>query len=175
MNRDEMVDALQQLGFQRQSTVSGKWRGAFFKSNGEKSMLVLVRTRGVDVLVSTLTREEMTTPDGMLRVSSQRPGDNFGEYYYTDSTVNIHQRALKVAELFVSQEPINDEYFDTIGIGRREWGRTYGNNSIPRPRNSSSGGGSELYDAICGEPGESAYLGDGVWVNSDGSMEDRGR
>lgn len=68
MNRDEMVDALQQLGFQRQSTVSGKWRGAFFKSNGEKSMLVLVRTRGVDVLVSTLTREEMTTPEGLLRV-----------------------------------------------------------------------------------------------------------
>ena len=32
-----------------------------------------------------------------------------------------------------------------------------------------------IYDAIAHEDGEDAYLGDGIWVRPDGSMDDRGR
>lgn len=33
----------------------------------------------------------------------------------------------------------------------------------------------ELYKAVSIEDGEDAYLGDGVWISSDGSLDDRGR
>lgn len=32
----------------------------------------------------------------------------------------------------------------------------------------------EIYDAVEGAEGEDAYLGDGMWIKSDGSLEDRG-
>jgi len=33
----------------------------------------------------------------------------------------------------------------------------------------------DIYEAIAPEPGEDAYLGDGVWIRADGSTDDRGR
>ena len=33
----------------------------------------------------------------------------------------------------------------------------------------------EIYDAAAGEDGEDAYLGDGMWIRSDGTLEDEGR
>lgn len=175
MTRDEMVAALQAMGFKRQSTVSAKWKGALFHSNGGKTMLVLVRTRGVDVLVSTLTRDEMSTADGLLRVSSQRPGDNFGDFCYTDSPVDIHTHVVALAELFLKNEPIPGEYFSKLGIGRSQWARTYGNNSHRSPAAQARSEMQEIYEAACGADGEPAYLGDGVWVTAGGSLEDRGR
>ncbi|MEZ5646020.1 MAG: hypothetical protein R3E94_03250 [Burkholderiaceae bacterium] len=33
----------------------------------------------------------------------------------------------------------------------------------------------DIYHAAAGEDGEDAYLGDGVWIRPDGSLDDRGR
>lgn len=33
----------------------------------------------------------------------------------------------------------------------------------------------DIYDAVAGEEGCDAYLGDGVWISPDGSLDDRGR
>lgn len=33
----------------------------------------------------------------------------------------------------------------------------------------------DIYDAAAGENGEDAYLGDGVWIKPDGSLDDRER
>lgn len=33
----------------------------------------------------------------------------------------------------------------------------------------------EIYNAIAHEDGEDAYLGDGIWISADGSLDDRGR
>lgn len=32
----------------------------------------------------------------------------------------------------------------------------------------------DVYDAVAGDDGEDAYLGDGVWLSSEGSLHDRG-
>lgn len=41
--------------------------------------------------------------------------------------------------------------------------------------NESRSSMQEIYDAIAPDPGEDVYLGDGIWLRSDGGMEDRGR
>lgn len=33
----------------------------------------------------------------------------------------------------------------------------------------------EIYEAVAGSDGEEAYLGDGIWIKPDGSLDDRGR
>lgn len=33
----------------------------------------------------------------------------------------------------------------------------------------------DIYEAIAPEYGEDAYIGDGIWIRADGSMDDRGR
>lgn len=46
--------------------------------------------------------------------------------------------------------------------------------SLPESTRSDMG---DIYEAIAPEPesGEDAYLGDGIWVRADGSLDDRGR
>lgn len=33
----------------------------------------------------------------------------------------------------------------------------------------------DIYDAVAGKEGEDAYLGDGMWIRPDGSLDDRGQ
>lgn len=168
--RDEMIAKLFEMGFKPQATVSRKWKNAFFYNDGEKTLFILVRTRGIDLLETPLKREEMTGNDGLLRVSMHREGDRFGEYYYTDSQIPINETVIEVASRFIQGLDIDSTYFQKVGIGRSEWGAKYGKNS---ERINDGGDLSDVYDAVCGEPGEPAYLGDGVWISPDGSLDDR--
>jgi len=170
VTRDEMIAQLFEMGFKPQATVSQKWKNAFFFSNGERTLFVLVRARGIDLLETPLKREEMTRDDGLLRVSMHREGDRFGEYYYTDSHIPINETVIEVATRFIQGLDIDSTYFQKVGIGRSEWGAKYGENS---KRLNDGGDHSDVYDAVCAEPGEPAYLGDGVWISPDGSLDDR--
>lgn len=48
--------------------------------------------------------------------------------------------------------------------------RAYYESLSPSVRNEMR----DIYDAAAGEDGEDAYLGDGVWIRPDGSLDDRG-
>lgn len=170
MTRVELISKLFEMGFKPQSTASRKWKNAFFFYNGEKTLFILVRTRGIDLLETPLKWEEMTNEDGLLRVSMHREGDRFGEYYYTDSHTLIHERVIEAASFFVKKLDIDASYFQKTGIGRSEWIEKYGETS---KRQNDGGDLTDIYHAVCGEPGEPAYLGDGVWISPDGSLDDR--
>lgn len=57
-----------------------------------------------------------------------------------------------------------------IELWRKE--RTQYFDSLPESTHSDM---RDIYDAIAPEDGEDAYLGDGIWVRADGSLDDRGR
>ncbi|WP_159690507.1 hypothetical protein [Cognatazoarcus halotolerans] len=169
-----MVAMLFDMGFKTQTTASQKWKQALFFINGEKTLFVLVRTRGVDVLETPLKREEMTNPDGLLSVTMRRTGDRFAEFFYTDSHLPVNERVLEIASHFVNNLNIDQSHFQKIGIGRREWGEKYGEKS-KRSNRENSGSLCSLYADLAIEEGEDVYLSDGVWLSSDGSLHDRGR
>lgn len=148
-----------------------KWKLALAQSNGTHTMVVLVRARGVDLLITPLAVEEMLNSDRKLSVSMQRTGDRFVEYNYTESEASLHQQTLSAASLFVSKQPIDDSYFQKVGIGRSEWASKHGSKS----KTMEKGAMSELYQALGNGDGEPVYLSDGVWLDSGGSLEDRGR
>lgn len=152
-----------------------KWKLALAQSNGTHTMVVLVRARGVDLLVTPLAVEEMLNSDRKLSVSMQRAGDRFVEYNYTESEASLHQQTLSAASLFVREQPIDDSYFQRVGIGRSEWASKHGNKANAKAKAPEKGGMSDVYEALGNGDGEPVYLSDGVWLDAGGSLEDRGR
>lgn len=172
LTRDELIAELFNLGFKPHSTASAKWKTACFFRNGDKTLYILIRVRGIDLLETPLKPGDMLNHRGFLSVSMQREGDRFVEYAYTDSSLSIHERVLDAASMFVQQGELDPTYFQRVGIGPKEWGGKYGNKSKHLP-GSSGGGLSDLYYAASAGDGEPAYLGDGMWVTAGGRLEDR--
>jgi len=114
--------------------------------------------------------EEMLNSDRKLSVV-HRADDRFVEYNYTESEVSIHSQALSAVSLFVSNQPIDESYFQKVGIGRSEWASKHGTKAKAREQGSMS----SLYQDLSHGDGEPVYLSDGVWLGADGSLEDRGR
>ena len=172
MTIDELLSELVSMGFKCHSTASGKWKVALFHRIGVRTLVVLVRRRGVDLLETPLHHHEMINEDGLLRVSVRREGDRFAELAYLESEVSIHNRVLHVCSQFAQGGDIADENFKRLGIGPKEWGAKYGD----RGKNKQGSAGSEMRDiyyAASSGDGEAAYLGDGMWITPSGSLEDR--
>lgn len=175
MTRDEMLSALFKLGFKVQSTASRKWKAAFFIRKSDKTLLVLVRSRGVDLFETSQTRDAMTNEDGTLSVRVSDEGNRFGECNYTHNELNVNNTVVEAAARFAEGAALSPELFQKTGIGRTEWAHSFGDLSKKRERADSDNSLSDIYYAASSGDGGPAYLGDGTWINSDGSIEDRGR
>lgn len=170
LTRDELIDELKAHGFRMGATASMKWRVALARANKSHTMVVLIRARGVDLLITPLAVKDMLNSEGKLSVSMQRAGDRFVEYNYTESEAPVHQQVISVASLFVQDQSIDDSYFQKVGIGRGEWANKHGG----KAREQQEGSMSEVYQALGHGDGEPVYLSDGVWLGSDGSLKDEG-
>ena len=169
ITRFQLIDALHAAGFKHHTLASSKWRNGLWYTNKKGSLLVLVRARGVDVLVSPLKVHEMVNEKGDLKVMTQREGHLFGEYNYTDSGEDIHAKVLAVVDCFVHENPFEDDFFTKVGISRREWAKKYGAKTIEQEARLEM---QEIYECISIGDGQPAYMGDGVWVTSDGELID---
>jgi len=176
MTRIAMIEELRRLGFSYLPTVSSKWQGSLHLVVASQTLIVLIRSRGVDIMMTSAAPKSLLNLKGQLSVRTQEAGVRFGEYNYTDSDIEIHSSVVSHAQEFVQGLRMDDSYFVRKGIGRSEWGAKYGSRSGSAQRTASDGGGglSELYAAVSGGDGESAYLGDGVWIGPGGQLDDRG-
>lgn len=163
--RDDMVDCLLRMSFRPYATVSAKWRHALHHWNGEKSLFVLVRKNGVDLLETPLKSEELMRSDGCLSVSMRRNGDRVAEYFYADNQLPIHDLVLEAATLFCQKKEIDSQFFQKMGVGKTEL--------IHRIKSQRECDLSELYQELADDVGEDVYLSDGVWLSADGGMSER--
>lgn len=178
MTQTEFIDELLAWGYKRHSTASKRWKVALVYRNAQRTLVVLIRRHGVDLLESPLTAEQMTNEDGLLSISMQREGDRFAEFGYTEADTSIHDIALYVASLVAQDKLVADELLARRGIGPREWALKYGELSKGPQRRvaadvTEGGTMDDVYDAVSNGDAEDAYLGDGMWIRSDGSTYDR--
>jgi hypothetical protein len=173
MNQIEFIGELLDWGYKRHSTASKRWRIALVRRNAEKTLIVLIRRHGVDLLESPLTPDQMTNEDGLLSISMHREGDRFAELGYMEAGTSVHDRALLIASHIAQDKPVADELFERRGIGPKEWSLKYG--ELAKSEGSAlavdlSDGGTmkDVYDAVSNGDGEDAYLGDGMWISSNG-------
>lgn len=163
--RDDMVNGLFHLGFRPQSTVSAKWMHSFHYRNGEKTLFVLVRRNGVDLLETPLKAEDMTRADGCLSVSMRRSGDRVAEYFYADNQLSVNDLVFEVATLFSEGREIDHECFQKLGAGKTEL--------IQRAKAQREWDLSNIYQELAVDVGGDVYLSDGVWLSKDGVMTER--
>ena len=148
------------------------------RRNAQKTLVVLIRRHGIDLLESPLAPEQMTNDDGLLSISMQREGDRFVELGYTESDTSIHDLALLIASYIAQEKPVADELFKRRGIGPTEWALKYGELAKKATRQvgvDTTEGGTmkDVYDAVSNGDGEDAYLGDGMWIRSGGGTYER--
>lgn len=179
MNQTEFVGELLAWGYKRHSTASKRWKIALARRNAERTLVVLIRRHGVDLLESPLTPDEMANEDGLLSISMQREGDRFAELGYTEVGTSIHDRALLIASYIAQDRPVADELFERLEIGPTEWAMKYGELAKKQLRpftvdsNDSGGSMKDVYYAVSYGDVEDAYLGDGMWINSGGGTYER--
>jgi hypothetical protein len=175
MNQDDFIEAILAWGYKLHSTASKRWRMALVRRNADKTLVVLVRRHGVDLLESSLTLDQMMNKDGLLSISMQREGDRFAELGYTEADASIHDIALFVASQIAQDKPVPDELFGRRGIGPTEWALKHGELSKKQSGASAGGDGTmkDVYDAASNGDGEDAYLGDGMWVRPGGGTYER--
>lgn len=169
MTQDELVSKLVSQGFKLQSTASRKWKVALFLRNKDKTVVILIRSRGIDVLETPCLTRDMVNRDGLLSVSVARERDRFVELSYIDSEANVHSRILDICHRAINDNAIPDSLFARIGIGRKEWGAKYGD----RGKHSASGEMRDIYYAASSGDGGDAYLGDGMWISPNGSIREK--
>jgi hypothetical protein len=169
MTQEELISEPISQGFLMQSTVSRKWKTALFFRNREKTVLFLIRSRGVDVLETSRMAREMVNDDGLLSVSVGRDGDRFAELSYIESEASVHDRVLDICYRAANDKAIPDALFTRIGIGRKEWGAKFGD----RSKRDASGEMRDIYYAASSGDGGDAYLGDGMWITPNGSIREK--
>lgn len=173
--REKMAEELRSMGFRSLSVASPKWRRALFLTVNEETMFVLIRARGVDIMLTAAPIPSLLDPNGRLRVRTSDDGIHFGEYSYTDSDVDIHPSVLSHAQEFSCGQGLDESYFVRKGIGRSEWGAKYGLRSKPTDavRSDEDGSLRDVYEGISSGDGEPVYMGDGMWLVRGGSLEER--
>ncbi len=153
--RDELINELCNLGFQKYETRCSTWMYALVATNTQQTIYILIRKRGVDFKIYNEIKETKTDEYGKLFTE----GGEIIRNYYTDSNVNLHNLAVKIANSF-----LDNEYIDANNM------TSYGKPNNKRKYKNEM---EELYDDLCVEDGEDVYLSDGVWLSSDGSMHER--
>lgn len=169
LTRYEVIQYLQNIGFETYIPRSKTWHHALIASNKIYTIYFLVRRGGVDFNIYNKTEETKIDELGKLFVT------NVAQLFrndYSKSTINIHEAVLRLASLFITDTPL-DEYL----IPKKEKPIS-AIRSTGSMRNSPKTGRSEMrdmYSAMAHEDGEDAYLGGGLWIGSDGSLLDKGR
>lgn len=171
LTRDQVLEHLQNIGFEAYIPRTSSWKYAFIASNQSQTIYFLVGKRGIDFKLYNSVRETKLDEKGKLFTD----GGDMVRNYYRDSYVNIHELILEIASRLVTNTPIDESFTSGHGKSWQEQKAEY-IRSLPKSTEAAARDEMrEIYEAISLGDGEDAYLGDGIWISSDGSLDDRGR
>lgn len=171
LTRDQVLEHLQNIGFEVYVPRTISWKYAFIASNQSQTVYFLVNKRGIDFKLYNSVRETKLDEKGKLFTDDGVMVRN----YYGQSDVNIHELILEIASRLVTNTPIDESFTSGHGKSWQEQKADY-IRSLPKSAKSAAEDEmKEIYEAISLGDGEDAYLGDGIWISNDGSWDDRGR
>lgn len=171
LTRDQVLEHLQNIGFEAYIPRTSSWKYAFIASSQSQTVYFLVGKRGIDFKLYNSVRETKLDEKGKLYTD----GGEMVRNYYRDSDVNIHELVLEIASRLITNTPIDETFTSGHGKSWQEQKAEY-IRSLPKSTEAAARDEMrEIYEAISLGDGEDAYLGDGIWISSDGSLDDRGR
>lgn len=138
--------------------------------NATSTAYIFVRKNGIDIQIFQGI-EDKPIEQGLLLGHSFSDG-RVVRHSLSHTKFNLYEGILRFSKSFLDNEENLDRYFVCQGSSDR---RTDELKENTRLRNMHRNEMLDIYDACSGEDGEPAYLGDGMWITSDGRTHDWGR
>lgn len=172
---ESLIENLELLGFEYFVPRTSSWKFALVKSNDIQTVYFLIGRLGIDFKFYDHVRDNNTDENGRLYTD----GGKMVRNYYWQSDVNIHHLILKVATQLNNNIPIENDFLTGQGrsinkqesITKEAEEYQYSAHEFAGRSDDMTG----LYGAMSTGDGEDAYMGDGIWIKSDGSVYDKGR
>lgn len=155
----EIIENLKMMGFKTYKPRTISWNYALIGSNQTQTIYFLFRKEGVDFKIYSYAREAKVDEKGRLFTD----GGELVRNYYGDN--DIDALILKIASCLVSDTPIDESF--TSGHGRSRQKQKPKSIEIAAKDEMQ-----EIYQEFSLGDSEDVYLGDGVWLNSEGSLYD---
>lgn len=183
---ESLLENLELLGFEYFVPRTSSWKFALVKSNDIQTVYFLIGRLGIDFKFYDHVRDNNTDENGRLYTD----GGKMVRNYYWQSDVNIHHLILKVATQLSNNIPIENDFLTGQGrsinkqksITKEAEEYQYSAHEFAEEYQYSahefagrSNDMTDLYEAMSTGDGEDAYMGDGIWIKSDGSIYDKGR
>ena len=112
ITQDKVLEHLQDIGFEGYTPRTSSWKHVFVASNKTQSLYFLVGKRGIDFKFYESSRSLKQDEKGRVYTD----GGVFVRNYYYGSDINIHDFILDLASRFVTDTPIDINFFTGHGI-----------------------------------------------------------
>lgn len=147
---------------------------ALTNSNRTLSANILVRRNGIDLQILPTRRSALPRP---FTVSQE--GISLGRvvrHYFANTNFNLYEGILRFSDSFMAEEDNYDRFFKSVGSSDR---RTEKQKQDAQKRRWSRSedevnGFRDYYEMVSDGSGEPVYGGDGMWIDSGGSLYDEG-
>lgn len=170
LDRPTLMRVLHAMGFRHYPCSHKVWQSMSVLVVDGSMLCFLVGKRSNDFKYFPGQVEQIQhKPDGSAYVY----GGTVVRNYYRDSSMFIHDYILDIARQFAHAGVVEESCLSGVGTSHAAYKMRFFHESRETPE--AEPGVDDIYDALSFGDGEAVCLSDGVWLNANGSMEDRGR
>lgn len=173
-NSYPFIKALRENGWIPVKSRQSMYKAVLANVNDRFVAYIFLRANGIDIRMFHRTNNEQVTPYSLYERSSLDGREV--RHFLSNTTFNLYEGILRFSSSFLSNETNLDRYFVSQGSTDK---RTEELKDLAKEREKSKKKYKnemlDIYDACSDGSGGPAYLGDGIWITSDGGMHDWGR
>lgn len=167
---DVFVKELKSLGWVPIKSRQRMYRSILANLNRSSISYIFVRKNGIDIQILPRTNNDPIKPYSLYERSFTE--GKVVRHSFAHTTFNLLEGILRFSNSFLCNEEDLERYFVPQGESDK---RTEELKQQARERKASRSEMQDIYDACSDGDGGPAYLGDGMWISSDGGLHDWGR
>lgn len=144
-------------------------------TNDVQTAFILIRSNGVDLQLLESKLEEPLRPYAVQQLSITQ--GKFVRHHLSQCGFNLYEGILRFAQAFEQGTGKYDRYFVSVGCSdkRTEELKKQTEQREAEERKATRDEHDDIYNACAPGDGSPAYMGDGMWLTSEGSWHDWGR
>ncbi len=167
---DVFIKGLKSHGWVPVKSKRRQYRTVLGFANKSNVAYIFVRKNGIDIQMLPRVDNQIVKPYSMHEISFNE--GKMVQHFLAHTTFNLFEGILRFSKSFIENEADLERYF--IPQGRSDK-RTEELKQQAREKQASRNEMLDIYDACSDGDGGPAYLGDGMWISSDGGLHDWGR
>lgn len=164
---DVFIRELKSHGWVPVKTKRRQYRAALGFVNNYNAAYIFIRRNGIDIQLLPRADSKVLNPYSMHEISFTE--GKMVQHFLAHTTFNLFEGILRFSKSLIENEMDLDRYF--ISQGRSDK-RTEELKQQARKKQASRDDMLDIYSACSDGNGGPAYLGDGIWISSDGGLHD---